>query len=73
MSYGVQHCGPKLDSSPVGRADAPNRRFREGGGPVFCFLFCFLSPSDVLRLRSSGSKYNASTIDYVLVYFYTST
>ena len=32
------------------------------------FVFVFLSLSDLLCLRSSRSKYNASTINYLLVF-----
>ena len=56
-----------------GGTDTHKRLFMLGTY-FFNLLFIFLSsPSDLLCLRSFRCKYNASTINYLLVFFYTLT
>ena len=55
--------GLKSDWAPGGVTNAPNRLFKKG-----VRLSLSLSPSNLLCLRSSRSKYNASTINYLLVF-----
>ena len=74
------HCGPKIGFGSgngcgvgVGRGtDAPNRLFTKGVrlsvSPFFCCCFSrFTFASDVPCLRSSGFKYDASAINYLLL------
>ena len=67
----AQHRGPKIGFiSGKGGTDAPNRLFMQG--VELCLLFFFL-PIRLTLLKvfqSSRSKYNASTINYLLIFFF---
>ena len=59
--------GQTSDSAPGGTA-APNRLFVKGVR-LSVSPFSFSPPSDLLCLRPSRSKYNASTMNYYLLVF----